>query len=274
MNRIKAEVYLEGLGNDITSPFFDHLNALHFILQDSGEICKLDHSAQMKPVSRTGGQPADATFGSNKMMYVTDFAHGAVLAIQGEQQEEIVTVYEDKPLKGPNSIAIDSSGTIYFSDSGPLGETGLHNSTGSLFMINNSAAGQILKPISLENLAYPSGIALSPSGRILYVTEMMTNRILRFFQKPDGVFHGSVFYQNTGGVGPSCITVDKDGKIYIGIYDIKEATSDGTVLVLDKIGKLINTIITKGPEVSGLIILKNTLYITEKTTGSIQQVDI
>lgn len=54
-----------------------------------------------------------------------------------------------------------------------------------------------------------------------YVAEMMNNRILRFFEKPEGVFHGSVFYQFSGGVGPSSVTCDSAGTIYIGHYDVK-----------------------------------------------------
>lgn len=53
-----------------------------------------------------------------------------------------------------------------------------------------------------------------------YVAEMMTNRLLRFFQKPGGVYHGSVFYQFSGGIGPSAVAVAKDGTIYVTHYDI------------------------------------------------------
>lgn len=54
-----------------------------------------------------------------------------------------------------------------------------------------------------------------------YVAEMMENRILRFFQQPAGVFHGSVFYQMSGSVGPSSIALDSTGSLYIGQYDVK-----------------------------------------------------
>jgi sugar lactone lactonase YvrE len=102
------------------------------------------------------------------VLYVTDFAHSSVLAIQdSKEQENIVAVYEDKPLKGPNSIAIDKEGVILFTDSGPVGETGLHNPTGSIFMISVGPGGQTLKPIILEKLAYPSGIAISPNNKFM-----------------------------------------------------------------------------------------------------------
>jgi hypothetical protein len=102
----------------------------------------------------------------------------------------------------------------------------------------------MLKPLLFENLAYPSGIALSPDDRVMcaylvnvaapytfdsffsffpcsYVAEMMQNRVLRFVQRPTGVFHVSVFYQFSGRIGPSAIVVDREGFIYVARYDLR-----------------------------------------------------
>jgi hypothetical protein len=49
----------------------------------------------------------------------------------------------------------------------------------------------------------------------------MTNRIIRYFQQPDGVFHGSVFCHLSGIVGPTALTVDDYGRLYVGAYDIR-----------------------------------------------------
>lgn len=85
---------------------------------------------------------------------------------------------------------------------------------------------------------------------------MMNNRVLRFFQQPTGVYHGSCFYQFTGGVGPSCLTIDSEGNLYVGHYDVKESSSEGTIYVLTNTGKVKSTINTpNGPELSGLAIL-------------------
>jgi hypothetical protein len=48
----------------------------------------------------------------------------------------------------------------------------------------------------------------------------MSNRIIRYFQKPEGVYHGSVFYQLSGSVGPSAIACDKKGNIYVAQYEV------------------------------------------------------
>lgn len=116
------------------------------------------------------------------MLYVADFGHAGILAVRKDgNQELVVGVYEDKPLKGPNSIYL-SNGDIFFSDSGTFGETGLQSATGSLFAISNSPSGKILKPISFANLAYPSGIAVSSDGKFMYeIAVIMMSLILQQF---------------------------------------------------------------------------------------------
>ena len=49
---------------------------------------------------------------------------------------------------------------LFFTDSGPLGETGLEDASGSLFGVDLSLS--ILKPVVVNALAYPFGLALSP----------------------------------------------------------------------------------------------------------------
>ncbi len=49
---------------------------------------------------------------------------------------------------------------------------------------------------------------------------MMQNRLLRFVQRPAGIYHFSVFHQFAGGLGPSCVACGPDGRIYVGTYDV------------------------------------------------------
>merc|ERR1712054_419042 len=98
--------------------------------------------------------------------------------------------------------------------------------------------GHILKPLALNCLAHPAGLALSFDERALFVCETLTNRLLRFFQQPSGVYHASVFKQFSGGVGPSAVAVDKRGYIYVAHYDIAPA-AEGRVTVLGPQGNTI-----------------------------------
>lgn len=163
----KATVFVSGIGNDLCCPFFGTNGKLHAIRQNAGNIITIDNVGNAQVVCSTGGQPSGAVFSSDGALYVSDFGHSAVLSVQSDgQQDLVVGVYEDKPLKGPNSVQI-SKGDIFFTDSGSFGETGLHNRGGSLFTISSSPSGQILKPLALETLAYPTGIAVSHDGKFM-----------------------------------------------------------------------------------------------------------
>ena len=62
-------------------------------------------------------------------------------------------------------ILSEKNNTLFFTDSGPLGETSLENPTGSVFAIDLSVS--MLKPVIYNKLAYPSGLALSPEENVL-----------------------------------------------------------------------------------------------------------
>jgi len=67
---------------------------------------------------------------------------------------------------------------LFFTDSGPFGDTSLENSKGSVYMVDLDAC--VIKPLALSCLAYPSGLVLSNDEKILYVCETCRNRVLRF----------------------------------------------------------------------------------------------
>ena len=96
--------------------------------------------------------------------------------------------YEGGQLLGPNGVAVDSNGTIFFTDSGPIGSTGLHRAKGSVFMVSppTDPSGSTLRALILEKLAHPSGICVSEDGGIVYVTETLSNRVLRLARTPSG----------------------------------------------------------------------------------------
>jgi hypothetical protein len=39
---VQTEVYIEGAGQGILSPFFDQSGFLHFVSERTGEICQVD----------------------------------------------------------------------------------------------------------------------------------------------------------------------------------------------------------------------------------------
>ena len=102
------------------------------------------------------------------------------------------------------------------------------------------------------------------------MTELLKNRILRYVQRPNGVYHGSVFYQCSGSLGPSCITCDATGRIYAGSYDFATVTDGpGCILILSETGDLIKTLYVPGSEITGLVVKDNLLYVTEASKNTL-----
>jgi sugar lactone lactonase YvrE len=80
--------------------------------------------------------------------------------------------YKGKSFLGPNSIALnDEKNCLYFTDSGPMGESTIENPCGSIFQADLDTME--IKPIAVNCLAHPCGITKSNTGNTLFVSETM-----------------------------------------------------------------------------------------------------
>lgn len=265
----------------VTSPTFSPNGELMTISQ-TGEIFRyvgVDtvDGVQVESWGNSSGQPYGLAL-DQQSAYVCDAAHQAIFHItrtegdDGVPRQEVepyVREYEGQALLGPHSLTISKDGMVFFTDSGPIGETSLSNPKGSVFAIQGST--QLLIPLTLHSLAYPAGIALSPEGNCLYVAEMAKNRVLRYVRRPSNVWHLSVFHQLSGRLGPTALCCASNGDLYIAHYDFAEATENGRILVIDTEGEVTAIMSVPGPEITGLCLTpdENYLIITEDTTASV-----
>lgn len=73
-----VRVIFDNLSQDICSPFFDKFGSLHVVFTESGQVAVLRDD--VKIVHSTNGQASAASFDhQGELMYITDYAHGAVL---------------------------------------------------------------------------------------------------------------------------------------------------------------------------------------------------
>jgi len=187
---------------------------------------------------------------------------------------EFVREYEAKDFKGPSALVVDSKGNMFFTDSGPMGETTLQAPRGSVYTISRD--GQLLQPLILESLAHPCGLALGPNDSSLFVCEMMANRVLRLIQRPMGVWHCSVYFQFSGGLGPAAVACDSRGFLYVALHDFSFVGNKGKVVVISPDGAIVRQIACPAPELSGIALdpAGKTLFITESSTNSVFTVAI
>ena len=183
----------------------------------------------------TGGQPTGLVFDMQGSSFIADLAHQAILSqTVTDMRIEITPVIKDfdgNALRGPNSMVLsEKQNSLFFTDSGPLGETNLENPNGSIFAIDLGVS--MLKPILYGKLAHPCGLALNPDENILYVAETLANRILRVVIHSSGVYYTSVFHQFSGRLGPTAIAVSPQGRLFVARFDYSEANKNGLISVL------------------------------------------
>lgn len=210
-------------GAKVCSPFVDAAGggAVFYVSAGSGEVFRWQGEAHAA-VAFTGGEPLGAQLDQSGRLHVADAGHGAVLRVDGASSQPgvLVRAYEDRALRGPNGLAFAADGALFFTDSGPLGETTIEQPRGSVYCIASSpSGGQVLRPLALECLAHPWGIAVSSNPDAVFVAETMRNRVLRLRARPGNAYHTSVFHQFAGGMGPSCVACDINGLLYVGHYD-------------------------------------------------------
>jgi len=132
----------------------------------------------------------------------------------------LIKDYESNPLKGPTSIAfnIDENG-LFICDAGNFGTTSLNRALGSLYYVELD--NKITRGLLVNCLSYPADLIYDNSNQILYVAETFSNRIIRLIQSPPGSYHSSIFHQFNGRVGPTAITMDELGNIYVARYEFQ-----------------------------------------------------
>lgn len=261
----------------IYSPIDDNAGNL-YVTSSDGYIYRKNET-EINPLYNTTGQPTGLAFDIEAGLYIADPAHQGILG-QGlpepkAERLSFVKEYEGTPLLGPNSLILNKDGSsLFFTDSGPFGLTGLANPRGSIYTIDIETNS--IKPLIHELLAQPYGLTLSLDESSLFVAEMCKNRVLRLVQHPAGIFHFSTFCQFSGRFGPSAIAMHQSNNLFVAQYDFPECNKNGTILIVNENSKIEGEIvIPDGPEITGISfshVNADLLYVTEKTTNSLYKV--
>lgn len=169
-------------------------------------------------------------------LFVCDFGRKAIIRVVPETGE--CQLYADKcdgePFRGPNDLAFDPEGNLYFTD--PTGSNE-NKPVGAVYRVEQ---GSRKVTRVAEGLAFPNGIAFSADAQTLFVAESNHNRILKYPVQADGrLGQVQVFAElaKYGSGDPDGIALDERGRLWITHYN------NHRVIVLNRRGNLSRVIL-------------------------------
>ncbi|KAB0495995.1 SMP-30/gluconolactonase/LRE family protein [Pseudomonas lini] len=225
----------------LEGPAFDRQGNLLFVEVLGGQVLKVDTQGQLQvAVAKNARGSAGLAIHKDGRLFVAglgnyvDTGNLTVYDANGKKPEVIIDANKGFLV---DDLVFDAHGGFYFTD---LKGTSTEP-TGGVYYV--PADHKSIVPI-LPNMANANGIALSPDGKRLWVTEFGTGLLHRVELKDAQSIapFGAVVVYRFHGPSPDSMRVDADGNVYVAQY------SQGRVLVLNPNGLPIGQILLPGRE--------------------------
>ena len=210
------KMLLESLGKDFTfteGPVWSRDGFLIFSDTATDRIFKLTPGSDPVLIRKDANGPSGNAFDSQGRLYTCE-THARRITRTGRDNhvEVLIDQFEGKKLNAPNDVTVSKNDHIYFTDPA-FGQQADHRELdfyGVYHIPPKGAVKLIAKPTGR-----PNGIALSPNGKILYVTNSDERNVRAYDidRNGDGA-NERVVIAKTVGV-PGGIRVGEKGELYV-----------------------------------------------------------
>lgn len=213
----KVELVAKG-GQFLEGPMFDKEGNLWLVEVLGGWLSRVEGDKVVRVVQAApDSQPQGAALHQDGRIFVTDRRYGVwTYEPKSKKVDFLIRFYHGQPFKGPNDLVFDNDGNLYFTDAW---QTGADDPTGSLFFAEAASGYKKLTKL-IGNLAMPNGVALTPDGNSLYVTDLRQNRNWRcpLDKVGGGLFSCFVSTYFLSGFGPDGMKFDERGNLYVANF--------------------------------------------------------
>lgn len=175
----------------------------------------------------------------------------------------------ERPLGRPSDLCVDADGGVWLIDGGAS-----HGRDRGLTGVLHGAPGQAFREV-LHPLEMPNGVALSPDGTRLYVTETRTRRVWELTLGPGGTIERARGLATVPSGGPlnfggaDGVCVDGDGRIVVATL------GTGGVTVFSPGGELLGSLVLDDPMTTNAAFdpASGSLVVTLGTRGMLVAVE-
>jgi len=216
-----------------------------YAAMESGDLLRMDPDGGRQAVfARTGGRVLGFDFDAAGRMVAADPMKGLLaIAPDGRVTLLVDRVAAGDPVRYANSAAVAPDGTIYFTDASMRfapAEWGGTYEASVLDILEQSATGRVLAydprtgetRVVARGLSFANGIALSPDGATLFVSETGRYRIWRIDSRARdldvqaGGPQARVLLDNLPGY-PDNVTRGRGGRFWVGLFKPRNPAADG-----------------------------------------------
>jgi gluconolactonase len=165
-----------------------------------------------QPCGRTNGMDFDR---DGRLVMCQSAGEGGGRRVARLEQDGTETLlaesHQGRRLNAPNDLAIDGQGRIWFTDIASPPEGQQAELPSGVYRID--AAGEVARVV--DDLLRPNGIAITPDGRTLYVSDRGTQRLHRYRVRDDaGLEPDGVVYDFSPDRGIDGLCLDAEGNIW------------------------------------------------------------
>lgn len=171
-------------------------------------------------------------FDSSGRLYVCEGGAGRIVrrSLKTDEVTILADKYDDKRFNGPNDLALDSYGGVYFSDPNYGGAPAEQSVEGVYYIDSAKKVSRVV-----ADLARPNGVLVSPNGLYLYVADWDKAKIHRYgILAPGKLSKGKVIFSGDseldGEKGPDGMAHDVHGNVYAAYKGITVLDPDGTLI--------------------------------------------